>query len=244
MIFCPHCKTEQMNGTMFCSECGWDLQTSAPRGREFDLGELFSTPLPPAAPPAMPVPPNPVSRRNATNSKKIAPEVKNTPPMLTDYPAFSPPAPPPFMPPAPPAMPVPPIAATPNPTLAPAYPTKAINRWLPDLSFMVLNTGRLIESPKYERVVIGRGGDDADNDAPDIDLDQDKGAELGVSRRHAIITFEDEQFFLTDLGSTNRTYINRNPAPKGQPQELHDGDEIRLGNIILKTIFSEEHTLG
>ena len=221
MIVCPHCKTEQMNGTMFCSECGWDLQTSAPKSHEFDLGELFATPVPPV-PPAMPIPPNPVTRRHATSPKKVVPESKVAGPTQADYEAFSLPA-------------MPGVPAAPS--------AKAVNRWLPDLSFIVLNTGRLIVSPKYERVVIGRG-DPALENAPDIDLTQDKGAELGVSRHHAILTFQDAQVFLTDLGSTNRTFINRKPLPKGLPHELHNGDEIRLGNIILKTILSEEHTLG
>jgi hypothetical protein len=228
MIVCPHCKTEQMNGTMFCSECGWDLQTSAPKGREFDLGELFSTPLP-AAPPVMPVPPNPVTRRHATTPKKPVPDANIGGPVQEDYPVFSPPPLPAFSP-VPPTLPV-------------TSPARAVNRWLPDLSFIVLNTGRLVESPKFEKVIIGRG-DPTQENAPDIDLAQDKGAELGVSRHHAILTFEDTQVFLTDLGSTNKTFINRKQLPKGQPYELHNGDEIRLGNIILKTIFSEEQTLG
>ncbi len=222
MIVCPHCKTEQMNGTMFCSECGWDLQTAAPKGREFDLGELFSTSLP-AAPPVMPVPPNPVTRRHATNPKKAAPEAKTGGPVQADYPVFPPPLP---------AIPV-----------TPAPSARVVNRWLPEISFIVLNTGRFIECPRYEKVVIGRS-DLVLEDAPDIDLTQDKGAELGVSRRHAALTFQDEQVFLTDLGSTNKTFINRKLLPKGLPHELHNGDEIRLGNIILKTIFSEEQTLG
>src|SRR4051812_48234014 len=98
MIVCPHCKTEQMNGTMFCSECGWDMQTAAPNGREFDLGDLFSTPIPPG--PVMPPPPTPVTRRRATNPKKTTPDVIN---------ASSIPTPPSTWPvniPAPPSVPV------------------------------------------------------------------------------------------------------------------------------------------
>mgnify|MGYP001150538485 CR=1 FL=1 len=231
MIVCPHCKTEQMTGTMFCSECGWDLQTSGPKGREFDLGELFSTPLP-GSPPVMPVPPNPVTRRNSTTPKKpsFTPEGKVTGPPQTDYPDLSAVMPSIF---SPPAVPVTPAAPVRN----------AVSRWYPDISFMVLNTGRMIESPKHDEVTIGRS-DKALDINPDIDLAQDKGAELGVSRRHALLTFQDEQVFLTDLGSTNRTFINRRPLMKGQPQKLHNGDEIRLGNIILKTIFKEESSLG
>jgi len=223
MIVCPHCKTEQMNGTMFCSECGWDLQTAAPNGREFDLGELFSTPIPPL--PVLPPPPTPITRRSATSPKKPIPEVKvsNTAlPTTPDQPAY-----------------------TPSPVPANNTPVKAVSqqRWQPALSFMVLNTGRLVECPKIEKVIIGRS-DPTLTDLPDIDLNPDKATELGVSRRHASINFRGEQVFLSDLGSTNRTFINRKPLKRGQPYELHNGDEIRLGNIILKVIFSEELSLG
>lgn len=231
MIVCPHCKTEQMNGTMFCSECGWDLQTAAPNGREFDLGELFSTPIPPI--PIMPPPPTPVTRRPATGPKK------NTPDVII---ASSMPVPPAPVPSARPAYSPPPPSPPPPVSSAPAK-IASKQGWQPDLSFMVLNSGRLVECPKIERVIIGRT-DPTLTDPPDIDLTQDKAAELGVSRRHASISFRDEQVFLSDLGSTNRTFINRKPLLRGQPYELHNGDEIRLGNIILKVIFSEELSLG
>jgi pSer/pThr/pTyr-binding forkhead associated (FHA) protein len=107
----------------------------------------------------------------------------------------------------------------------------------------VLNTGRLVECPRYNKVIIGRS-DPTIEETPDIDLTQDKAAELGVSRRHASLTFRDDQVFLTDLGSTNRTFINRKPLQREQPYEIHNGDEIRLGNIILKVILNEEFSLG
>jgi hypothetical protein len=221
MIVCPHCKTEQMQGTMFCSECGWDLQTSAPKGREFDLDDLFSTPVPPI--PDIP-PPNPITRRTSTNPKKNTPDIR--------IPNTNPPGQPIYVPPQIPLDPV---------NLIPQKPGARIGQ--PGLNFMVLNTGRLVECPRYDKVIIGRS-DPTIEEAPDIDLTQDKAAELGVSRRHASLTFRDDQIFLTDLGSTNRTFINRKPLQREQPYEIHNGDEIRLGNIILKVILNEEFSLG
>ncbi|MDB5082802.1 MAG: domain containing protein [Chloroflexi bacterium] len=215
MIVCPHCKTEQMNGTMFCSECGWELQTTAPKSREFDLDELFSTQVP--AIPVIP-PPNPVTRRSSTNSKKNTPDVKFNNSNMPN------PPPPSFLSNA-------------------AFPGLGGISWQTDINFMVLNTGRMVKCPQKERLIIGRS-DPTQGDTPDIDLNQDKGAELGVSRRHASLSFQDEQVFLTDLGSTNRTFINRKPLMRGQPYEIHNGDEIRLGNIILKVIFNRELSLG
>ena len=68
--------------------------------------------------------------------------------------------------------------------------------------------------------------------------------DASVSRYHARIEFRNGTYHVTDLGSTNRTFINRKPLMRGQPYEIHDGDEIRLGNIILKVILSDELSLG
>ncbi len=104
---------------------------------------------------------------------------------------------------------------------------------------IVLNSGRVLECPDQENVIIGRS-DATTGDQPEIDLTPDNGLELGVSRRHACITFRDNQPYLTDLGSTNRTFINRQVMMRGQPYEIQDGDEVRLGNVIMKVIFSSD----
>lgn len=69
---------------------------------------------------------------------------------------------------------------------------------------------------------------------PDVDLDTDD-PEAKVSRRHARITLSNGQYFLEDLGSTNGTFINRGKRlPPGQRQALCDGDEIIVGKTFLR----------
>lgn len=51
-----------------------------------------------------------------------------------------------------------------------------------------------------------------------------------VSRRHARLTLEGDQYFIEDLGSSNGTFINGEPLTKRRP--LNSGDRIRLGQII------------
>jgi pSer/pThr/pTyr-binding forkhead associated (FHA) protein len=51
-----------------------------------------------------------------------------------------------------------------------------------------------------------------------------------VSRVHALITVEDGQYFLDDLGSTNGTFLNGTAITRRQP--LNDRDTIRLGESI------------
>ncbi|MFQ5646513.1 MAG: diguanylate cyclase [bacterium] len=61
--------------------------------------------------------------------------------------------------------------------------------------------------------------------------------ETSVSRKHAYIQLsysqerEEYEYTITDLGSTNGTYVNNK---KITSVFLHDGDKIRVGNVILK----------
>lgn len=55
----------------------------------------------------------------------------------------------------------------------------------------------------------------------DIPLDH-----VSVSRHHAEIHYDGERYVLTDNGSLNGTYHNRQPVDCA---ELTDGDEVRIG---------------
>jgi hypothetical protein len=68
-----------------------------------------------------------------------------------------------------------------------------------------------------------RIGRDATNDIP-LNVN-------GVSRRHALISIEGDRVLLTDLGSTNGTYVN---AARIQQVVLKPGDEVFLGNAVFK----------
>ncbi len=70
-------------------------------------------------------------------------------------------------------------------------------------------------------IVIGRS-DSNDVSIPDI----------GVSRRHARIEFAAEGVRVTDLVSTNGTFINDRPI-KGT-EVIRDGDHLRIGNTIFR----------
>ncbi len=52
-----------------------------------------------------------------------------------------------------------------------------------------------------------------------------------VSRSHCRVWVEDERFFIEDLGSTNKTYLNGQAVMRA---ELGDGDQIGIGNHALK----------
>jgi hypothetical protein len=54
-----------------------------------------------------------------------------------------------------------------------------------------------------------------------------------VSARHASLRYKDQKFFLTDLDSTNGTFLNDAPESIAR-EELKDNDVVRLGAISLK----------
>lgn len=61
--------------------------------------------------------------------------------------------------------------------------------------------------------------------------------DASISRHHATIERADNQFFLTDLGSTNGTQVNHIPANK---TPLRSGDEIRFANMVYKFLASNQ----
>jgi diguanylate cyclase (GGDEF)-like protein len=72
-------------------------------------------------------------------------------------------------------------------------------------------------------VVIGRG--------PNCDLVADV---EDVSREHCCITPVGDGYELTDLGSTNGTFVNRKQLQAHTARRLAGGEKIRLGSLILK----------
>lgn len=107
------------------------------------------------------------------------------------------------------------------------------------LRLLVLNSGRTIFCPMKEVLLIGRT-DAAGGVFPDVDLGPDNGYMAGISRRHARITRRGEHFYLEDLNSMNGTYLNRNKLTAHTPVAFQDGDEIRLGNLVLRVIIEKD----
>ena len=51
-----------------------------------------------------------------------------------------------------------------------------------------------------------------------------------VSRSHADIVTRGQRYFVVDLNSKNRTYINGQPLPIQQECEIFNGNQLRLAN--------------
>jgi hypothetical protein len=80
------------------------------------------------------------------------------------------------------------------------------------------------------QVRIGRRSRSQGTD-PEIDLSAAP-ADPGVSHNHALLTLNiDGVWLVSDLGSTNGTYVNDDPRPltAGQSRSLGDGDRVHVG---------------
>ena len=62
---------------------------------------------------------------------------------------------------------------------------------------------------------------------------------MTVSRRHAVFNREADAFTVSDVGSLNGTYVNRDRI---ETVQLKDGDEVQIGKYRL-VFFSGHESL-
>lgn len=211
---CPSCRATVPPGAAFCDNCGFDLRTAAAGPQ---------APLPAQPMPA--VPPQPAagglicpSCGHANIEGSLFCEecgAKLAAPAGPAVPAR--PAAPPIPPPAPAY--VPPAAPPPGPTLTGRLVIQGANVSLP------------LPANKTT-AIIGRE-DPVSGIFPDIDLDPYGGQEAGVGRRHAQLILQGGQLMIEDLDSVNGTVVNRQRIPPRQPHPLRNGDEVRLGKMVM-----------
>lgn len=123
--------------------------------------------------------------------------------------------------------PVPEIPVTPQPAAWPQPAPKpvpapatvlAAGPGLPTAPGWRLQGARLIALPESGRAELGRGADN-----------QIVMPEEDVSTRHASFTIGKKVLTVTDLNSTNGTYVNGRKLEPNSPMVVRDGDTIRFG---------------
>jgi hypothetical protein len=74
---------------------------------------------------------------------------------------------------------------------------------------------------------------------PDIDLEAHGGADLGVSRLHISMRYDSEHnaIHIYDLGSSNGSYLNNQKLNPHEVRFLRDGDQLRLGRMVMQVKF-------
>ncbi len=87
-----------------------------------------------------------------------------------------------------------------------------------------------------QSVIVGRS-DRETNFEVDVDLTAYGAAEQGVSRQHVSLELLRKTVMLTDLNSTNGTFLNDQRVLPQQRRVVRDSDEIRLGKLIIRVYF-------
>lgn len=91
-------------------------------------------------------------------------------------------------------------------------------------------------------LVLGRDGVDADS-APDenlLNLSELGGYLMGISRRHAVIRRAEEGYEITDLASTNGSWLNGMKLTPNRAYPLASGSQLRFGRMRLTVLFRSE----
>jgi pSer/pThr/pTyr-binding forkhead associated (FHA) protein len=97
-------------------------------------------------------------------------------------------------------------------------------------------SGERLVVENQTRIVIGRSSSHSVR-TPDIDLAPYHAFSKGVSSLHASIFRADDCVNISDLGSTNGTYLNREGLIPHQAYTLQNGDLIYLGQMAVRIYF-------
>lgn len=104
------------------------------------------------------------------------------------------------------------------------------------LAFYFAGTSTQIAVATNEEFVLGRKTE-GDTEAL-VDLTYPDGFAMGVSRRHAKIRSTANGYAITDLNSSNGTWLDGKILPPSQPIDLRSGCTIQLGRLKLVAIYN------
>jgi predicted RNA-binding Zn-ribbon protein involved in translation (DUF1610 family) len=91
--------------------------------------------------------------------------------------------------------------------------------------------------PIAECVIVGRGEAASDSPYPHLSLQDFDAHSYGVSRQHLKIVRKDGLIYVSDLGSSNGTFLNGRRLIPHANRLMRSGDELLLGNLKLTIQF-------
>ena len=103
------------------------------------------------------------------------------------------------------------------------------------------NTTYRVQPQQFRHeTVIGRS--EGSTMKPDIDLSAHNASEMGVSRLHVALQYNAKNNLLSvsDMKSANGTFINGQKLFPQEVRVLRDGDEIRIGRLVLRAYFQHQ----
>lgn len=104
------------------------------------------------------------------------------------------------------------------------------------LVLMIRGVTRRVVITENLSIVLGRADANVRFN-PDIDLTPYGAAERGVSRAHSRLHIANGQLFITDLGSTNGTFVAGKKLSPNEAHPIRPGDELLLGRLAISIQF-------
>ncbi|TVR21912.1 MAG: FHA domain-containing protein [Anaerolineaceae bacterium] len=105
-----------------------------------------------------------------------------------------------------------------------------------EIVLLIRGTVETVQLAPEQKLILGRL-DSTGRGRVDVDLTEYGAVDRGVSREHCTLQLGDGVVFITDMDSTNGTFINGNRLPSGHPCPFHKGDELVLGRLIVQVLF-------
>lgn len=205
---CPNCGSPVPPGSIFCDNCGFDLRTISSAGSGAPVPAIQAVQ---GTPGSITCP-----TCGYTNIAGSA-FCENCGTQLSQPPA--------------PVQEAPPVAPAPpprKPEPVAGLPLSAIKG-----NLVITSANATLSIPAGKQVIVIGREDPVSGVFPDIDLDPYGAQEEGVGRRHAQLVMRGGEICLEDLESVNGTAVNKQRLVPRQPQPIQDGDEIRLGKMVM-----------
>lgn len=124
-------------------------------------------------------------------------------------------------------------------------PTQELDQNIADISQAIDNSllafkfeqgGDILPLPGTGDFILGRVSE-GQTILPDIDLGPYDALEAGVSRIHALIRLSAKAASITDLGSSNGTYVNQQQIAQHVEHVIENKDMIRLGRLKMQALL-------
>lgn len=93
-----------------------------------------------------------------------------------------------------------------------------------------------LDIPEDGTLVLGRSDHQA-RSHPDVDLTPYGALDRGVSRIHARLHVEDDKLYITDLKSTNGTFMGGERLTPEVPVPVRKGADLLLGRLSIALLF-------
>jgi hypothetical protein len=106
------------------------------------------------------------------------------------------------------------------------------------IALINLEDGKPIAVVEEKVFLLGRKSPDIESQEPLIDLMPYGAMELGISRMHAMIRQTKNGYKITDLGSSNGTWLENQRLTAKKAYPLTSGDRVRLGRLNILVFYA------